>query len=291
MLPLLSLSRRRFKKLIILHPKRSFKFPIEAKNITPDIFAKKSLKELAALEMWEGNRKRSLGDLFNIKNDGSSSEEFTIKIECDVSKLRNLGAGMTMGRLVVDGDAGMHLGEEMSGGVITVAGNAGSWAGSKMKGGTIEIKGNAGDYIGASYRGSTEGMNGGKIIIHGNAGYEVGCFMRGGVIKILGDVGLFAGIHMSNGTIFVQGNSEGRAGAQMVNGKIVISGQVPAVMPTFTIDSVKPKVKVDGEKIEGPFYRFVGDLADDGKGKLLVSKTQNPHLSSYEKYLEVLSVI
>jgi len=272
--------------LITLHPKRTFKFPIEAKNISPDIFAKKSSKEIAALQMWEGNRKRFLGDLFNIKNDSSSpSEELTIKIEGDASKLRNIGAGMSMGRIVVDGDAGMHLGEEMSGGVITVAGNAGSWAGSKMKGGTIEIKGNAGDYIGASYRGSTQGMSGGKINIHGNAGYEVGCFMRNGLIKILGDVGLFAGIHMSNGTIFVQGNSEGRAGAQMINGKIVVAGYIPSVMPTFTIDSIKPKVKVDGEKIEGPFYRFIGDLADNGKGKLLVSMTKNSHLSSYEKYL------
>ncbi len=273
--------------MITLHPKRKFKFPIEAKNISPDIFAKKSSTEIAALQLWEGNKKRSLGDLFNIKQDsGSSSEELTIKIEGDASKLRNIGAGMSMGRIVVDGDAGMHLGEEMSGGEITVAGNAGSWAGSKMKGGTIEIKGNAGDYIGASYRGSTQGMSGGKIIIHGNAGYEVGCFMRDGVIKILGDVGLFAGIHMSNGTIFVQGNSEGRDGAQMINGKIVIVGQVPAVMPTFTVDSIKPKVKVGGEKIEGPFYQFIGDLADKGKGKLYVSKTKNPHLSSYEKYLE-----
>lgn len=262
-----------------------FKFPIEAKNLSPDIFAKKSIEEIASLEVWEGNRKKVLGDLFNIKNDSSSaSEVLTIKIEGDVSKLRNIGFGMTMGHIVIDGDAGMHLGEEMSGGNITVAGNAGSWAGSKMKGGTIEIKGNAGDYIGASYRGSTEGMNGGKIIIHGNAGYEVGCFMRDGLIKILGDVGLFAGIHMSNGSIFVLGNSEGRAGAQMTNGKIVIRGQAP-IMPTFTIDSIKPKTKVDNEKIEGPFYQFIGDIADNGKGKLLVSKTKNPHLSSYEEYL------
>jgi formylmethanofuran dehydrogenase subunit C len=272
--------------LIILHPKRAFKFPIEAKNISPDIFAKKSSEELAALTLWEGNRKRSLGDLFSIKNDSSSSpEELTIKIEGDASKLRNIGAGISMGGVVVDGDAGMHLGEDMSGGVITVAGNAGSWAGSKMKGGTIEIKGNAGDYVGASYRGSTHGMSGGTVIIHGNAGYEVGCFMRDGLIKILGDVGLFAGIHMNNGTIFVQGNSEGRAGAQMTKGKIVIGGQVSEIMPTFTVDSIKPKVKVGGEKIEGPFYQFIGDLADNGKGKLYVSKSKNPHLSSYEKYL------
>jgi len=272
--------------LITLTPKRVFKFPIEGKNISSDVFAKKSAKEIAALEMWEGNRKLSIGDLFDIKNDSSASEEFTIKIKGDVSKVRNIGFRMSMGQIIVDGDAGMHLGEEMSGGAITVSGNAGSWAGSQMKGGTIEIKGNAGNYIGAAYRGSTKGMNGGKVVIHGNAGHEVGCFMRKGLIKILGNVGIFAGIHMNNGTIFVQGNSEGRAGAQMTNGKIVLAGHSEDVMPTFTVDDIKAKVKVDDEKIEGPFYRFIGDLADKGKGKLFVSKPKNPYLSSYEKYLE-----
>ena len=272
--------------MITLIPKRVFKFPIEGKSISPDIFAEKSAKEIADLEVWEGNRKRSLGELFDIKNENSASEEFTVKIEGDVSKVRNIGFRMSMGQIIVDGDVGMHLGEEMSGGTITVSGNAGSWAGSQMKGGTIEIKGNAGNYIGAAYRGSTKGMNGGKVIIYGNAGHEVGCYMRKGLIQILGNVGIFAGIHMNNGTIFVQGNSEGRAGAQMTNGKIVLAGYSEDVMPSFTIDDIKAKVKVDGEKIEGPFYRFIGDLADKGKGKLFVSKPKNPYLSSYEKYLE-----
>jgi formylmethanofuran dehydrogenase subunit C len=269
-----------------LTPKRFFKFPIEGKNISPDVFAKKSKKEIADLEMWEGNRKVSIGELFDIKVDNSFPEKVTIKIEGDVGTVRNIGFRMSMGEVIVDGDVGMHLGEEMKGGNIVVSGNADSWAGSQMKDGKIEIKGNAGDYIGAAYRGSTKGMNGGKIIIHGNAGHEVGCFMRKGVIKILGDVGLFAGIHMRKGTIFVQGNSQGRAGAQMTNGKIVLAGHSEDVMPTFTIEDIKAKVKVDDEKIKGPFYRFTGDLADNGKGKLYVSKPKNPYLSSYDKYLE-----
>ncbi|MGD9131508.1 MAG: formylmethanofuran dehydrogenase subunit C, partial [Candidatus Bathyarchaeota archaeon] len=200
--------------MITLIPRRVFRFPIEGKNISPDAFAEKSAKEIAALEMWEGNRKLSIGDLFDIKVDSSSSEELTIKIEGNVGTVRNIGFRMSMGQVIVDGDAGMHVGEGMNDGSIVVSGNAGSWVGSQMKGGTIEIKGNAGNYIGAAYRGSTKGMKGGKVIIHGNAGHEVGCFMNGGLIKILGDAGIFAGIHMVNGTIFVQGTSQGRAGAQ-----------------------------------------------------------------------------
>ena len=263
-----------------------FKAPVDAKCVSPDVFAEKSVNEIAVLQVWEGNRKRTLDDLFKIEQGAeTSSEEETIRISGDVSKVRKIGAKMSMGKIIVEGDAGMHLGEEMEGGVITVAGNAGSWTGSMMENGTIEIKGDAGDYIGASYRGSTRGMSGGKIIIHGNAGNEVGCFMRKGLIKVYGNVGHFVGIHMGNGTIFVQGNSEGRAGAEMIKGKIVVCGYIPSVLPTFTIDSVRPKVKVNGEEVKGPFYRFIGDLADDGNGKLFVSQTRNKHLSSYEKYL------
>ena len=271
--------------MITLIPKKIFRYPIEGKNISPDIFSEKTLEQIANLEMYEGNMKLTIGDLFDIRIESTSSEEFTIKIDGNVGKVRNIGFQMSNGKILVNGDVGMHLGEEMNGGSIVVSGNAGSWVGSQMKNGLIEIKGNAGDYIGAAYRGSTNGMKGGKIVIHGDAGHEVGCFMNNGVIKILGNVGIFVGIHMVNGTIFVKGTSQGRAGAQMTNGKIVLAGKSDDVLPSFTIDEIKEKVKVDGEKILGPFYKFIGDIADNGKGKLFVNKEKNPYLINYEKFL------
>jgi len=139
--------------VIILYPRHAFKVPVDAECISPDVFAEKSAKEIATLQIWEGNQKRTLSDLFKIKHETDSpSEEFTIRICGDVSKVRKIGAKMSMGHIIIESDAGMHLGEEMKGGVITVTGNADSWTGSIMKNGTIEIKGNAGDYIGASYR-------------------------------------------------------------------------------------------------------------------------------------------
>lgn len=273
--------------MITLHPKRLFKAPIDGQCITPDVFAEKSVSDIAKSEIWEGNRKRTLGELFKIEQGTNNpSEETTIRISGDISKVRRIGAKMSMGKIIIDDDAGMHLGEEMEGGVIVVAGSAGSWTGCMMKKGTIQVKGDAGDYVGAAYRGSTRGMSGGKIIIHGNVGNELGCFMRNGLIKIGGNVGQFVGIHMRNGTIIVQGNSKGREGAEMRNGKIVVCGHTPSILPTFTIDSIKSKVKVNGEIIGGPFYKFVGDLAEDGNGKLFVSQIQNLHLKFYEKYLE-----
>jgi formylmethanofuran dehydrogenase subunit C len=73
----------------------------------------------------------------------------------------------------------------------------------------------------------------------------------------------------------------------MTGGKIVISGVVEEVMPSFTVDSLKGKVKVDDtQTAQGPFYVFLGDLAEHGNGKLFVSKPSNPQLGSiYDKYL------
>jgi hypothetical protein len=44
-------------------------------------------------------------------------------------------------------------------------------------------------------------------------------------------------------------------------------------MLTFTVDSVKPKVKIDDtESAAGSFYMFVGGLAGKGTGKLSSQK-------------------
>jgi formylmethanofuran dehydrogenase subunit C len=269
-----------------LKPRGPFNVPVEAECVTPDAFAGKSMDEIGSLQIWEGNRKRTLGELFLIEGEESNpAEKVSIHLIEGLSKVRRIGTKMSVGEITVTGDVGMHLGEGMKGGTIRVAGNAGSWVGSTMKGGLIEIRGNAGDYVGAAYRGSTKGMGGGTIIIHGDAGNETGCFMRNGLIKILGNTGQFAGVHMKEGTIYVQGNVEARAGAQMLGGKIVIGGFIPSILPTFTIDSIKPNVKLNGEKVQGPFYRFIGDLADQGEGKLFISQTKNPQLNFYEKYL------
>jgi formylmethanofuran dehydrogenase subunit C len=271
--------------MITLIPRQLFTVPIDAECISPNIFAEKTASEIAYLPVWEGNRQKTLGELFKMTHQKAPAENPTIRISGDVGKVRRIGAKMTSGKIIVEGNAGMHLGEEMGGGTISVTGNAGSWTGCMMKNGTIEVMGSAGDYIGAAYRGSTLGMKGGTITIRGDAGNEVGCFMRKGLIRIYGNAGQFAGIHMKNGGIHIQGNSEGRAGAQMLGGKIVLCGHIPSVLPTFTIEDVKPNVKIDVERIEGPFYMFLGDLAENGNGKLYISQKQNTHLKSYEKLL------
>jgi formylmethanofuran dehydrogenase subunit C len=274
--------------VINLHCTRELKFPIIAECISPDILQGKTRQEIEQLEFWEGNKQKHLSELFKIDEAEAESppESIIITVNGDVSKVRRIGSGMKGGEIIINGDAGMHLGEEMKGGKITVYGNVGGWTGAMMKGGIIEIHGNAGDYLGAPYRGSSKGMHGGKIIVYGNVGNEAGAHMKKGIIKIYGNTGQFLGFRMQGGTIYVQKDCEARAGACMTDGKIVVNGFLESVLPTFTIDNIRAKVKIEeDEPTEGPFYVFLGDLAENGKGKLYVSKEKNPHLSYHEKFL------
>jgi formylmethanofuran dehydrogenase subunit C len=270
--------------MITLQPRKPFKLPVIAHCINPTLFQDKTCIEIETLTVWEGNKQKALSNLFRIEE--REPEDTTITINGDLTHVRQIGRGMANGEIVINGNVGMRLGEEMKGGQITVHGNAGSWAGSMMKGGMIEIHGNAGDYLAAPYRGSTEGMHGGYIVIHGNTGNEAGAHMKRGLINIFGNAGQFAGFRMRDGTICIQKDCAGRVGACMNGGKIIVAGFTDSVLPTFTIDSIKPKVKVEEtEIVQGPFYVFLGDLAEGGSGKLYVSKEKNPHLSHYEKFL------
>lgn len=270
--------------MISLYPLKQFKYPIIAECINPDIFHDKTLEEIRALKIWEGNKQKRLGELFKV--EGNKTGNTIITIHGDVSKVRRIGAGMKTGEITIHGNVGMHLGEEMRGGKIVVQGKAESWVGSMMKDGLIEVHGNAGDYVGAPYRGCSEGMHGGKITIHGDVGNEAGAYMHDGIIKIYGCAGQFAGLRMYDGTIYVQKDCEGRAGTCMRNGKVIVAGFLESVLPTFTIESIKEKVKIEENEVaQGPFYLFLGDLADNGNGKLYVSKQRNPHLSRYERLL------
>lgn len=274
--------------MINLRPLKDFRFPVLAECISPDVFQGKTLSEIEVLEIWEGNKRKTLSELFKIDEVKTENqlENPAIAIYGDVSKVRRIGLGMKSGEITINGNTGMHLGEEMKGGKIIVHGNSGGWAGSMMKGGFIEIHGSAGDYLGAPYHGSTKGMHGGKVVVHGNVGTEAGAHMKKGIIKIYGSTGQFIGFRMQEGTIYVQGDCEGRAGACMVGGKIVVGGHLESVLPSFTIDSIKAKVKIEeNDMAKGPLYLFLGDLVENGNGKLYVSKEKNPHLNCYEKFL------
>ncbi len=270
--------------MIVLTPLKEFQVPVQTACISPDVFQGKTPAEIAQLDVTEGNRHLKLGDLFKIEETPDKTPSITIN--GDVGKVKRIGQGMKTGEIVINGNVGMHAGEKMTGGKITVNGNAGGWTGSQMKGGIIEIHGDASDYLASPYRGSSTGMRGGSIVVDGNVGSDSACYLQGGVIKIKGIAGHFLGYHMSNGVIYVEKDCASRLAPCMTGGKIVIAGVLEEIMPTFTIESVKPKVKIDDTlTVQEMFYVFLGDLAERGNGKLFVSKENNPNLSTYERFL------
>lgn len=270
--------------MIILTPIKESQYPIIAQCVSPDVFLDKSIEEITNLPIWIGNKKRNLSDLFKIEEN--SNDKSTITINGDVKKIKRIGWGMTQGKIIINGNAGMHLGKKMSGGKIIVNGNTEGWSGSEMKGGLIEIKGNAGNYLASPYRGSTFGIRKGKIIVHGDVGSDAAVFMKSGIIKIYGNAGPFMGFRMSGGVIHIRKNAGKRLGACMTGGKIVVSGELDTIMPTFSIEQIKKKVKIEADdKAVGPFYVFLGDLAESGRGKLFLSKENNSQLSQYERFI------
>jgi formylmethanofuran dehydrogenase subunit C len=253
--------------------------PLEAEAINPDRLAGLGAAAAAALPVHHGNRLAALGDFFRLA--GTCDGE--VRLEGDLARVKLIGAGMTGGRIVIDGDVGVHLGTAMTGGEILVAGDAGDWVGAEMSGGRIIVKGDAGHLVGSAYRGSRVGMRGGEIIVHGRAGNEVGSAMRNGLIAIGGDCGDYAGVNMLAGTIIVLGRPGGRCGAGMKRGSIVAMRDVP-VLPTFSYAcTYAPSflrlyllhlrglgLAVDDAQIDGRYRRWSGDSIELNRGELLI---------------------
>ncbi len=255
-------------------------YPIEADTITPDRFIGKVKAEISHFPILIGKETHELGAIFTVEGDGSAE----INLEGDLLQIKLIGAGMTQGRIVINGNAGMHLGAGMQGGEIVVQGNAADWAGAEMRGGKIHIHGNAGHGLGGAYRGSRYGMNRGLIVVDGNAKNEAGGLMRRGLIVVRGDVAEFAGAFMLAGTLLVFGRLGDRAGAGMKYGSIIAFSHQPNLLPTFHYDCVyQPpflklvlqSLRAEGIPLEekwvlGNYRRYSGDTNALGKGEILV---------------------
>lgn len=265
---------------MILKPRITTKVPIEADCISPDAMSEMSIKEVKDMSVFYGNKRKKLADFFDVEE----GEDENILIDGDVATVKYIGTRMKSGRIVIKGNAGMHLGSEMEGGEITVRGNVGDWVGAEMKGGLIKIEGDAGNLLGAAYRGSKIGMKGGVIIVKGNAGDEIGSLMRRGTIWVSGNLGEFAGAHMSGGTIFCFGGVAERAGAEMSRGTMVAFNQMK-LLPTFKYESTynpvflrfylrelrkKYGLPIREGHIEGLYDRYIGDIVEIGKGEIFV---------------------
>jgi len=256
--------------------------PVEVEGIVPSVVREESLKRIEKLEVFHGNEKLPLGELFRVSGDPSDE---CMNFEGDLSGVHWIGAKMHGGSIRITGQAGRHVGSEMTAGNIAVEGDAGDWVGGELHGGTIHVRGRAGHLIGAAYRGSRRGMTGGSIFIDGSVGNEIGHTMRRGIVVVGGNAGDLAGFNMIAGTILVFGNVGIRHGAGMRRGTIGLLGdERPKLLPSFrracryrpnVTELVFRQLRHHGMQIpkkleSSEFDIYNGDLVTGGRGEIWV---------------------
>jgi formylmethanofuran dehydrogenase subunit C len=254
--------------------------PVEIEGLTPDWACDKSLAEIERFEIFHGNRKLPLAEMFNVTGD---ADDRRFDFEGNLAGVHWIGAHMRTGQIHVHGHAGRHIGSEMRGGEIRVEGDAGGWVGCEMRGGFIHVQGNAGHLVGAAYCGSAQGMRGGTIIVDGNAGNEIGLSMQKGIIAIGRQAGDMIGFNIAGGTILVLGNAGIRPGAGMRGGLIALLGQTPpSILPSFRLDRTGQPEKaialvqeLHAKGLKTPDLPlptevdiYTGDLIADGTGQI-----------------------
>jgi formylmethanofuran dehydrogenase subunit C len=253
--------------------------PVNAEALRPDRLAGLSAAEIERLELWHGNRRAALAELFEVSGGGSDD----VRVEGDLARVAGLGAGMTGGRLTIAGDAGPHVGAGMRDGEIVVERDAGDWAGAEMRGGRLVVRGSAGRRLGGAYAGSRAGMRGGEIVVHGDAGAEAGAGLRRGLIAVAGRAGPAAGLSALAGTIVAFGALGAHPGAAMRRASIVAMSP-PTLLPTYArACTYRPPflrlclrrlralgLAVGDQQIEGRYTRWSGDGVELGRGEILI---------------------
>jgi len=238
------------------------------------------LAQIAAIELQVGKSRVRVDELFSISGDDTQN----IVIAGSFDKLDYIGKELDGGSISVQGDAGAYLGLQMKSGTITVSGNVGIYAACEMKNGLLEIGGDAGDFIGAALPGNKQGMKGGTVLVKGNAGSRAGDHMRRGQILIEGNAGDYLGARMLAGTIAVMGKTGRFAGYAMRRGTLLLWNQ-PQLSATFndcgshtlaflpilfaSFKNLNSRY-ADSSLAFNRVRRFGGDLAESGRGEVLV---------------------
>jgi formylmethanofuran dehydrogenase subunit C len=256
--------------------------PVELEGLTPDWACDKTLAEVEKFEIFHGNRRVPLAEMFSVTGDPADRHwEF----EGNLAGVHWIGAHMTSGRIDIFGPGGRHIGSEMRGGEIHVHGDAGGWTGAEMHGGFLHVEGNAGHLVGGAYRGSSKGMTDGTILVGGNAGNEIGLTMRRGLVAIGGNAGDLAGFNMIAGTVLVFGGCGLRPGAGMRRGTLGLLGpHPPPLLPSFRfVATQRPQIlpvilrelrakglMLDESLLSAEFDFYQGDFVSLGRGEIVL---------------------
>jgi formylmethanofuran dehydrogenase subunit C len=201
-----------------------------------------------------------LGDLFELNGRPEGSIRFVGQLD----QVDRLGAGLSEGEVVVDGDVGREVGVAQAGG-------------------RLDIGGDAGPRAGAALPGFKRGMTGGELIVRGSAGAEAGAAMRRGLLVILRAAGDRTGLGMIAGTVLVFGAVGADTGLWSKRGSVVALGPVTPPPTYFYACTCQPTylrllltrlrssydLPVRPRHLNGFYRRYSGDMAELGKGEIL----------------------
>lgn len=273
--------------MIRLRLKSGLQSRLSLEGILPEKLAGLPASEIARLKLRDGNRDAGLGEWFDI--DVAEGVEDRLEIDGGGDRLDAIGAGMSTGEIVVEGNAGASAGLAMTGGRLAIAGSAGHGAATAMRGGEIRIGGDAGDQLGGALPGEGSGMSDGTVIVAGSAGRGVGDRLRRGLIIVAGSVGPFCGARMVAGSIIVGGALGDHPGLAMRRGSIVALGAVTRLPPSFAdcgvhdlgVQRLLAQLLVRHGFLElaqrlVPLRRWFGDLAERGKGEIFTNAHDLP---------------
>jgi formylmethanofuran dehydrogenase subunit C len=207
----------------------------------------------------------ALGDLFEITGNPDARIRFT----GDLQSVDRVGAGLNDGQVTIEGSVGIEAGLGMSGGALV-------------------IEGDAGERAGAAPLGHKRGMAGGELIVQGSAGPEAGAYMRRGLLAIARFAGDRTGLGMIAGTIIVFGRAGSDTGLWSKRGSVVALGDItppatysyactyqpPHLRLTLTRLRDHFRLPVRRRHLTGLYSRYSGDLAELGKGEILVWTAQ-----------------
>ncbi len=252
---------------------------LDCSPLTPERLRGLGLADITRLPLQTTRAAVAVGDLFTV----TAGDPANIVIAGGSPRLDDIGAGMTMGSITVEGSVGIRAGAGMRGGRLSVTGEAGPYAASGMLGGAIEIGGNAGDFLGAPGIGA--GMAGGMVVVRGSAGARAGDRLRRGVIVIEGDSGDYPASRMVAGTLVICGRAGAAPGYLMRRGTLFAESAVP--LPTFLATGASDHVfrallaralapasrRAASLVARSGLARFGGDVAGLGKGELLIATT------------------
>ncbi|WP_368671157.1 formylmethanofuran dehydrogenase subunit C [Cupriavidus sp. IK-TO18] len=256
---------------------------VDLRHLAPASLAGMAPDAVARLPLWHGSEAITVGDLFTVHAHAASGNTPSLAFEGDLSRFDRIGWQMAGGSLRVDGNAGDFLACGMQAGSLRVSGHAGDFAAAAMAGGEVAIGGNAGDFAAAALPGDMDGMRGGTLDIRGDAGDRLGDRMRRGTVLVAGSAGDFAASRMVAGTMAIAGAVGDHLAYGLRRGTVVLLGTGPRERATFVrtdsnLDVFWALLARSLARAGGPFAplpalrprRFVGDVAVDGRGELLV---------------------